>query len=168
MQIKAGFGIYRQIKKGIKLMELIKLISKRSFWEETFVEDKHFFIPLIVTSGLVATSFAPLIQVILVELAYLYTPIASLLNIEVMPAYFLTNSVASAIILYQFYRTKSEWGIIFTSGVAVIFLYPILIYLFRGLGRESLHMVPFILAALGYGVSFLTAALFRRKVGHDR
>jgi hypothetical protein len=144
-------------------MELIKTISKRSFWEETFVEDKHIFIPFFFTCGLVATSFAPLFQVILVELAYLYAPIASLLNIELMPVYFLTNSVVSIITLYQFYRTESEWGIIITSGVAVIFLYPIFIYLFKGLSGELLYMVPLILAALLYGAILLTVAFLRKN-----
>ncbi len=128
--------------------------------------DKNTVIPLIATGFLIATSFIPVFQVILLELFRLYTPVAEMLGIHHMLFFVIVNSTVSLAVLYQYYRSQSTAGTALSIGLAVVFLYPMLMYLFRGVGGETLYMLTFIFAALLFGL--ITGALAIAKQYNTR
>lgn len=124
-------------------MSFINEINKSSL-----LQDKNFFIPLVFIGVLLGTIFFPILQVILIELAYLYEPITSVTSLELMPTYFITNILLSAIALILFYRANSTLWIILTTAITVIFLYPTLIYLFSNI---NIPILPIFLGTITYG-----------------
>lgn len=58
-------------------------------------------------------------------------PISSMLGIKVISFFYVANSVLSIFIMHQFYKTESKWGKIATNILVVVFLYPLLMYVFN-------------------------------------
>jgi len=114
--------------------------------------DEDMVVPLIATAFLIATSFFPIFQVILLELFRLYTPVAEMLGMHYMSFFVVANSSISLALLYQFFRSRSIVGTSINVGLAVLFLYPMLIYPFRSVGGEDLYMLTLILAAFLFGI----------------
>lgn len=123
------------------------------------LNNDNIYIPVIFTVLLIASSFVPLLQVVLLEAFRLYTPLSSTLGVEVISFFYVTNSALSIFILHQFYKSESTWTKIATNILAVIFLYPVLIYLFNNFESESLW--TFILSAFGFGAILSGVGIYK-------
>jgi len=82
-----------------------------------------------------------------------------------MSLFLVVNSSISLALLYLFFRSRSIVGTSLHVGLAVLFLYPMLIYPFRGVGGEDFYMLTFILAALLFGI--ITGAVAVAKQLHN-
>ncbi len=141
-------------------MEFPESISKGWSWR-AIILNSNIYIPLIITVLLAISSFVPLLQVILLELFQLYVPISSAIGVGQVPFFFFVNISLSIFILYLFYRSENKLSTLASQFLAVVFLYPVLIYLFQGFSSESLYMIPFILAAVLYGTIFISIGTFK-------
>lgn len=120
--------------------------------------NKNLLYTTLFTVLLIATSFYPLPQIVLLELSYLYEPLTDISTLDLMPTYFVVNTFLSIGILLLFYVTNGTFWIITSNTLAMIFMYPTLVYAFHEL---STPVMPLLLAAMVYGVGMIGVATFK-------
>lgn len=117
-----------------------------------YIQNRGFLISFIFTAFLLVTSFVPLPQIVLLELIYFYEPLTSFTALNLMSTYFVINTILSLAILLLFYFTNGTLWAIFNNVLALIFLYPALVYAFHNL---SIPVMPLLSAAIVYGTLLL-------------
>jgi len=118
-----------------------------------------FIIPAIATAILLALSFLPIFQIILLEVFKVYKPISSTLGIGLSQFVFPVYAFISITALYQFYNAENYWAKIVSNIIAILFLYPLLMITIRLFGYDSTWI--FFAAALAYGIILIGLAIVK-------